>query len=254
MNVESCVTKMTIQQSNLNMKDGQCKEQMKQIHLLKLEYLKLEKERVIIESDAEDQRRKLQKCEEELQTQKEKLKESKICRAVEDHIGKKIVILKQRPQTIRRPYQDVPLQKIESLQKELLTQTEELRKTQKQCEGLKQSLAQVGEQLQQCQVTVRDQKEKLEAVKAERNMYKRETEKLGKELADIKKVQRIKKQQNRVARRTKKVKLSSGDKSSQSHLSPVSPKLRLKTGQSHPQTVSSEVQVQSELRIVGTKI
>ncbi|GLD55790.1 solute carrier family 22 member 18 isoform X1, partial [Lates japonicus] len=135
--------KMIIQQSSLNMKDGQCKEQVKQIHLLKLENLKLEKERGIIQSDAEDQRRELRKCEEKLHTQREKLKESKCCRAAEEKLGKKIIVVQQRPQIFRKARQEVPLQKIESLQKELFIQTEDLRKTQKQCEELKQNLTQI---------------------------------------------------------------------------------------------------------------
>lgn len=251
--------KIIIQQSSLTRKDSQCKEQVKEIHYLKLENQKLEKERSIMENDAEDQKRELQKCEEELHTQREKLRESKRCRIVGGQLGKRIVILQQRPQMFRKPSQEVPCQKIESLQKELHTQTEELRKTQKLCEELKQNLTQVAAQFQLCQVTIRNQKEKLKAVTAEKNMYRSVTEKLGKELPDVTKGQHNEKQRNnsvRAAKRTKRVKQPSKDKLSQPHPSPISPKLLLKTGNksNQPAPISSELQAQSDLRIIGTKM
>lgn len=252
--------KITSQQSILNRKDSQYKEQMKHLHLLKLENQKLERERGVVENDAEDQRRGLRKCEEKLSTHKEKLRESKRLRAIEDQLQKKIIIIQQRPHTalIRKPCQDVSLQKIEALQKELLTQTEELRETQKRCEELKQSLTQVAVQFQQCQATVRKQKEKFMVVTAERNMYRSQAEKLEVELANIKKKHRIEKQKNKVAKRTKKGKLSSGDKSSQSDLPSMAPRRQLKTGDKlkgpHLPSIGSKVQMQSELRIIGTKI
>lgn len=60
------------------------------------------------------------------------------------------------------PSQDVPLQKLESSQKEVLSQAKELRKTQKLCEELKQNLTRVFFQLQQCQAVVREQKQSSE--------------------------------------------------------------------------------------------
>lgn len=230
--------KISNQQSTMKKRVSQCIEQMKQIHLLKLENQTLQKERGIIDGDAEVQRRELRKCEEELHTQKEKLKETKRLHALEDQIGKKILIIQQKPYTLKKPSPEVPLQKVESLQKELLAQTEELRKTQKRYEELLEKLTKVAAQFLQCQVTVRDQKEKLKAVTAERDMYKSKTEKLGIELADVKKGHRSEKQRNRAAKRIKKVKLSTGD--------------RLKV--SHPPPITSKVQMLSELSIVGTKL
>lgn len=200
-----------------------------------------------------DQRRELRKCEEALHTQKDKPKESKRCRAIGDQLRKRLQMIQQKPRTslIGKPSREVPLSKIESVQKELLTQTEELRKTQKRCEELKQSLTQVAVQFQQCRATVRDQREKLKAVTAERNMYRSVTEKLGIELADIKKEQRIEKLRKRAAKRTE-------DQSSQSHLPPVSPRLQLKTGDKLKSTqlppTPSKVQEQFQLRIIGTKL
>lgn len=231
--------KISTQQSSVNRKDSRCKEQLKLIHLLKLEKQKLEKERGIIE--AEEQR---------LNAQKEKLREIKRCRAVEDQIGKQILMIQQRSNTVR-PIQEVPVRKLECLQKELLAQTEELRKTQALCEELKDKLTPVVVQLQQCQATVRKQKEKLMAVTAERNMYQRHCEELGIELADMKKEQRSVKQHNRAAKREKKTKLSSANRSSQSHLSAMTPKL--KPG-GKLNSSPNNVQMQSELRIAGTKI
>lgn len=229
--------KISNQQSTMNKRVSQCKEQMKQIHLLKLEKQTLQKERGIIDGDAV-QRRELRKCEEKIHTQKQKLKETKRLCALEDQIGKKILMIQQKPYTLKKSSPEVPLQKVESLQKELLAQAEELRKTQKRCEELLVKLTKVAAQFLQCQVTVRDQKEKLKAVTAERDMYKSQTEKVGIELIDIKKGHRSEKQRNRAAKRIKKVRLSTGD--------------RLKV--SHPPPITSKVQMQSELSIVGTKL
>lgn len=252
--------KVTEQESSLSMKSGQCKEHRKQIHLLKQESLKREKEKVLMESDSKDQRRRLRKCEEQLRTQNQKLQESEICRAVENQMGKRIVILKQRPQMVRKLPKDVHVQKIESLQKELLTQSEDLRKALKQCEELKQKLTQVSLQLSECQAKVRGQKDKLNVIAGERNMYRSEAKRLSKQLVDIKKVQHTEKLQRSAAKRTKKVNLGSGDKistsctSCTSHPSSFPKKSGGKLKQLHRSTVSSEVQEQSSLRIVGTKI
>lgn len=54
--------------------------------------------------------------------------------AVEDQFGKKVLIIPERSYMIRRPRQEVPHQKLESLQKELLTKIRELEKTQNVCE------------------------------------------------------------------------------------------------------------------------
>lgn len=61
----------------MNKEDSQCKEQKKWIHLLKLEKQELERDMGIMENHAEEQIKKLQNCEEEFHTQKEKLKESR---------------------------------------------------------------------------------------------------------------------------------------------------------------------------------
>lgn len=160
---------------------------------------------------------KWQRCKNECSELQLKFKR---CRTVGDLVGKNKLLIQQKPSTplIRKSSQVLPLPSTESLQNELLTQNEELRKTQKLCEELKQSLTQMAVYVQQCRVTVRDQKERLKAVTAERNMYKSEMEKLAMELTDIKMMHRSEKQWNKATRRTKKVKLSSGDKSSQSDL------------------------------------
>lgn len=109
-----------------------------------------------------------------------------------------------------------------------------------------------------------DLKQELESVKKDRQSAKQTAakqrawqEKLTRPtkpevLADIKKLHHTVKQQNRAAKRNKKPALSSGDKQSQNT------KLQLKTGDKLKQSLllqrSSEVQVQSELRIVGTKM
>ncbi|XP_033973049.1 cilia- and flagella-associated protein 58-like [Trematomus bernacchii] len=226
--------KICYQQSSANKKDCQCKKQMKEIHFLNLEKQTLEKERCITESNAEEQKQELRKCEKDLQTQKEKFKESKKMQEK----GKKIAIIQESPRKIKQPRQKVPHPKVQSLQKELLAQAEELRATQKLCEELKKKVTEVAVQFEQCQATIRDQKEKLKAVTAERNMYRSLTETLGTELVDIKKAQRSEKQLNKATKRAKKVKVPSEEKSKGSHLPPT----------------SSKVQMQSDLRIMGKKL
>lgn len=253
---------ITNQQSSLTRKDSECKQQVKEIHHLKLENQQLKKEMGLMETDKEDQKRELHRCEDALHTQREKLRESESCRIVEGQVGKRIVILKQRPKVFRKPKQEVPCENIESLQKELLTQTEELRKTQKLCEELKHNLTQVAAKFQLCQTTIRNQKEKLKAVTAEKNIYRNTAEKLEKELSDIKKAQRSEKLRNgnqRGAKRGKRVKVPTTDRSIQLHTSPVSPKIQLKTGgdasnQTKLSPAHSGVQKQSDLSIVGRKM
>ncbi|KAK5874383.1 hypothetical protein PBY51_019330 [Eleginops maclovinus] len=230
--------KICYQQSTVNKKDSQCKEQRKEIQFLKLEKQILEKDMCITESNAEEQRRELRKCEDDLQTEKEKFKESKRIHALENGKGKQRVIIQEGSRKIKKPRQKVPNQKIQSLQKELLTQTEELRATQKHCEELKKKMTMVVLQFKQCQTTLGDLKEKLKAVTAERNMYRSLTEKVGTKLVDIIKAQRSEKQHNRVTKRIKKVKVSSEEKSKGSQLPPT----------------PSKVQMQSDLRIVGKKL
>ncbi|KAK9542402.1 hypothetical protein VZT92_000267 [Zoarces viviparus] len=171
----------------VNEKGGQCKEQMKQIHLLQLENHHLEREREwsAKESDADVLRRALQKCQKELYTQKVKLEEIKRSRAVGDHIGKEILIIQQR-RSARRPSTEAPLWKFEALEKALLARTEQLRDTQKQCRELRDKGAEAAVRLRRFQNTVRDQGEKFKAVTAERNMYKGLSEQLKMELSDIK--------------------------------------------------------------------
>ncbi|KAI9513879.1 hypothetical protein NQZ68_038653 [Dissostichus eleginoides] len=129
------------QQSSANKKDRQCKKQTKEIHFLNLEKQTLEKERCITESNAEEQKQELRKCEEDLQTLKEKFKESK---KVQEK-GTKIAIIQESPHKIKKPRQKVPHPKVQSLQKELLAQAEELRATQKLCENKSKSIFNVGE-------------------------------------------------------------------------------------------------------------
>lgn len=194
-------------QSSANKKDGHCKRQTKEIHLLKLENQQLERERGMAGGDAEGWRRELRKCEEELHALKEKLEESRKVRAIGDDMGKEILIVQQRSHGVRRPGQEAPPRQLESVRKELLDRTEELRKARELCEELKEKLTEVAARCQLSQAAARDLREKIKSVTAQRNMYRGLTEKLGVELEDFKKGQRK-------TRRTKITKRSSGDISS----------------------------------------
>ncbi|XP_035808619.2 chromosome partition protein Smc-like [Amphiprion ocellaris] len=240
--------KIATRQSNLSKKDSQCKEQMRQIHLLKLEKDKLEKQRDFLGKEAEEHNRHLRKCEEEIYMQREKLRDSIPCYFLKNQMVKRTDLLEQKPPVVKKPSQDGPHQKIEFLQKQLLDQTKELTRTQKLREELKQKLTQLSFQFQRCRVAARDQKEKFKAMTAERNAYRSDNEKMRKELAAIKKEKLAEKLKNLVAKKTKKIKLSSGVKSSQSNVSLLS------SNKSNVPTTSREVQMDSTLKIRGLKI
>lgn len=242
--------KISNQQSSLTIKDSKCSEQVKRIHLLEEEKERLEKELSIQKNDAAQQRRALDKCE-------EKLHDSRTCLLLQQKMGRRIVINRHNPHPplLGKPTQQVPLQKIQSLQNELVTETEERRKAEEQCVELKRSLTQISVQFQQCQGTVRHQREKLQAVTAQRNMYQSEAEKLGLELADIKKRHCDEKVQSKMAKRNTIKKLSFGEKSSKTELPPLVSRTPPKTGKKLQSTplppISSEVL--PELRITGKK-
>ncbi|XP_068427741.1 cilia- and flagella-associated protein 58-like [Clinocottus analis] len=207
--------KLSSQLSSANRKDGEYKRQASEVHLLKLEKQTLEREKSAVDSDAEGWKQALRRCEEELHAQKEMLEESKRCRDAEGHHGKKILFIPQKCHGIKRSGQEVvPLRQFESLQRELLARTEELRKARQLCEELKRKLTEMGPRLQYCQATVREQKEKLKAVTAERNMYRSRTEEPGGGFANAKGGQR--KRRTKATSKSKISRRTSRDESSHS--------------------------------------
>lgn len=158
--------KIISQKLSMNKSEIQCKKMTKEIQLLKLENEKLRREMGIKEKDAAYQTRVLRKCEDQLQRQNTKLRDQQVCQEIGTKNGERIIVVYVKPlPEIKNPSQQELLRWNESLQKELLTQNKELRKTLK--------LTQVAVQFQTCQAAARDQKDQLKAVTAQRNMYKR---------------------------------------------------------------------------------
>lgn len=206
--------KIGAQQSSLNKKESQCMEEMKQVHLLKLENEKLEREKNFLENLVAETKLEARKFEEELISEREKLIKSTACRSLENLIGGRVIVLQQNPQA--KPKAEVSPPKNQPLQKELLSQAEELRRTQKLGEGLKQSLTQLCVQHQQSQAALRRQKEKLKAVTAQRNVYQTAMQNMQREVMAMRKERLGEKLKNWTMQKNKKIKVSSATKCSQS--------------------------------------
>lgn len=237
--------RITAQQSSLNKKDNQYKEQIKQIHNLKTENQKLERERRFFENEANGVKCRLQRCEEELRMQREQLTECTGSCFFETQIVERTVIPKQKRPLIRKPTREVPAQKVESLQKELCSQNQELKRTQTLCEELRQSLTQTSVQLQQCKATLRDRKEKLKALTAERDVYRQKAEKLQKEWEVHRKEKLSEKLKKWATKNVKQVQPLCGGQPDQSYFS---------LSKSYHQRLCSKAQMEPGYMIIGSKI
>lgn len=204
--------KITNQQASLSKKDLQCKEQIKQINFLKVKNQYLEKEIGMKENDADHRMLELRKCSEELKRERCKLEETRAMHAIGPKLGEKLLLIKNAPHPplVGKPHN---LQRIDSLQKELQTQTEERVKAQRLCEELKQVQSQLSDQLQQCQTKLRHQAENHKVVKIERDIFKCQVDKLKIELGNMKMLHYSEKQYNGVWERTNRVMIPSGTSS-----------------------------------------
>ncbi|KAM6983740.1 cilia- and flagella-associated protein 58 [Tautogolabrus adspersus] len=194
--------KIRIQQSILSKGDFHYNQRIEDIRLLKLEIKRLRRKKSILDKtvpNTEDLRREL------FHLQRELLRERVRSSVLEDQL-KPINIHRWRRLEGSDPGKYELIQKIQSLQKRLITKTQELeerelllQEKEKLYVELKHILArqpgpEAVEQLQMCQWTLRDRTKKLKALIAELRMldskmneYKSENQSLAGELANIKK-------------------------------------------------------------------
>ncbi|KAM7374887.1 hypothetical protein PAMP_007521 [Pampus punctatissimus] len=194
--------KIRIQQSILSKGDFHYNQRMEDIRLLKLEIKRLQRKKNILDKtvpNTEDLRREL------FHLQRELLRERTRTSVLEEQL-KPINIHRWRRLEGSDPGKYELIQKIQSLQKRLITKTQELeerelllQEKEKLYVELKHILArqpgpEAAEQLQQCQWTIRERTKKLKALIAELRMldskmneYKSENQRLANELANIKK-------------------------------------------------------------------
>ncbi|XP_053306830.1 cilia- and flagella-associated protein 58 [Spea bombifrons] len=195
--------KIKIQQSVLNKGEAQYTERLEDIRVLKLEIKKLRRQKGILNknlANVEDLRRELYR------TQRELLKERTRCRALEEELEKPLNVHRWRRLEASDPSAYELIQKIQTLQKRLISKTEQLvekelllREKEKLYVELKHILArqpgpEAAEQLQIYQQTLREKTKQLKVLSAELNMfetqsqeYKYEIERLASELQNIKK-------------------------------------------------------------------
>ncbi|XP_023121554.1 cilia- and flagella-associated protein 58 [Amphiprion ocellaris] len=194
--------KIRIQQSILSKGDFHYNQRMEDIRLLKLEIKRLRRKKSILDKtlpNTEGLRQQL------FHLQRQLLKERTRNSALEEQL-KPINIHRWRQLEGSDPGKYELIQKIQSLQKRLITKTQELeerelllQEKEKLYVELKHILArqpgpEAAEQLQQCQWTIRDRTKKLKALIAELRMLdskmnecKSENQRLANELANIKK-------------------------------------------------------------------
>ncbi|XP_065408605.1 cilia- and flagella-associated protein 58 isoform X1 [Chrysemys picta bellii] len=224
--------KIKIQQSILNKGETQYRQRMEDIRLLKLEIKKLRREKGILcksVANVEELRHilswwenivicctitggllKKQSCvssrQEVYHMQKELLKERTRCRALEEELENPMNVHRWRKLEASDPSTYELIQKIHTLQKRLISKTEEvvekellLQEKEKLYVELKHILArqpgpEAAEQLQLYRHTLREKTKQLKVLSSELNMYesqsqeyKYEIERLGNELLNVKK-------------------------------------------------------------------
>uniref|UniRef100_A0A8C4UTF8 Cilia and flagella associated protein 58 n=1 Tax=Falco tinnunculus TaxID=100819 RepID=A0A8C4UTF8_FALTI len=195
--------KTKIQQSILNKGEIQYQQRMEDIRLLKLEIKRLRCEKGVLGksvAEVEELRRKVHHM------QKELLREQARCKVLEKELENPLNVHRWRKLEASDPSTYEMIQKIQRLQKQLISKTGEviekellLQEKERLYVELKHILArqpgpEVAEQLQHYQHTLREKTKQLKVLSSERNMYqsqsqeyKHEIERLAKELLDVKK-------------------------------------------------------------------
>ncbi|KAL4639990.1 cilia- and flagella-associated protein 58 [Arapaima gigas] len=208
--------KIKIQQSILNKGEVQYNQRVEDIRLLKMEIKNLRREKGILSktmSNIEELRREV------FHLQRELLREQTRCRALEEELENPLNVHRWRKLEASDPSTYELIQKIHSLQRRLITKSEEvvekellLQEKEKLYVELKRILArqpgpEAAEQLQIYQQTLREKTKQLKALSSELTMYelqtqeyKYEIERLAQELQNVKKkylTQKRKEQQSR---------------------------------------------------------
>ncbi|NXG37283.1 CFA58 protein, partial [Dromaius novaehollandiae] len=195
--------KIKIQQSILNKGETQYRQRMEDIRLLKLEIKKLRREKGILGrsvANVEELRQEV------FHMQKELLRERTRCRALEEELENPLNVHRWRKLEASDPSTYELIQKIQRLQKQLISKTGEviekellLQEKEKLYVELKHVLArqpgpEAAEQLQLYRHTLREKTKQLKVLSSELNMYesqsqeyKYEIERLAKELLNVKK-------------------------------------------------------------------
>ncbi|KAL5022872.1 hypothetical protein ScPMuIL_002027 [Solemya velum] len=208
--------KIKIQQSTLNKGEIQYNQRIEDIRVLKLEIKKLRREKGILQksvANVEDLRREVYHIQREL------LRERTRCKALEEELENPMNIHRWRKLEGSDPSTYEMIQKMHTLQKRLITKTEEvvekellIQEKEKLYLELKHILArqpgpEVAEQLQIYQQTLKEKTKQMKSMASELNMYesqvneyKYEIERIARELQDVKKkyfMQKKKEQQQR---------------------------------------------------------
>ncbi|XP_074089856.1 cilia- and flagella-associated protein 58 isoform X1 [Macrotis lagotis] len=195
--------KIKIQQSVLNKGESQYNQKIEDMRILKLEIKKLRREKGILAktvANVEELRQEL------FHMQREFLKERTRCRALEEELENPMNIHRWRKLEASDPSTFELIQKIHTLQKRLISKTEEvvekellLQEKEKLYVELKHILArqpgpEAAEQLQLYRHTLREKTKQLKVLSSELNMYesqsqeyKYEIERLANELLNVKK-------------------------------------------------------------------
>ncbi|KAJ1067258.1 hypothetical protein K5549_021235, partial [Capra hircus] len=195
--------KIKIQQSVLNKGESQYNQRLEDMRILKLEIKKLRREKGILArsvANVDELRQEL------FHTQREFLKERTRCRALEEELENPMNVHRWRKLEASDPSTFELIQKIHTLQKRLISKTEEvvekellLQEKEKLYVELKHILArqpgpEAAEQLQIYRHTLREKTKQLKVLSSELNMYesqsqeyKYEIEKLTNELLNLKK-------------------------------------------------------------------
>ncbi|XP_026787942.2 cilia- and flagella-associated protein 58 [Pangasianodon hypophthalmus] len=195
--------KIKIQQSILNKGEIQYNQRVEDIRLLKLEIRKLRREKTVLNntvSNVEDLRREVYHMQRDL------LKERARCQSLQEELENPMNVHRWRRLEASDPSTFELIQKIHSLQRRLITKSEEvvekellLQEKEKLYVELKHILArqpgpEAAEQLQIYQQTLKEKTKQLKALSSELNMYesqaqeyKYEIERLAGELQNVKK-------------------------------------------------------------------
>lgn len=195
--------KIKIQQSTLNKGEIQYNQRLEDIRVLKLEIKKLRREKTILQksvANVDDLRREVYHLQREL------LRERTRCKALEEELENPMNIHRWRKLEGSDPSTFEMIQKMQTLQKRLISKTEEvvekellIQEKEKLYVELKHILArqpgpEVAEQLQIYQQTLKEKTKQMKAMASELNMYesqvseyKYEIERLARELQDVKK-------------------------------------------------------------------
>nr|DBA14799.1 TPA: hypothetical protein GDO54_004085 [Pyxicephalus adspersus] len=212
--------KIKILQSILNKGESQYKQRVEDIRLLKLEIKTLRSEKGVLTktvANADELRREI------FHMQRELLKERTRCRALEEELENPMNVHRWRKLEASDPSTYELIQKIHTLQKRLISKTEEvvekellLQEKEKLYVELKLILArqpgpEAAEQLQIYQQTLREKTKQLKGLSSELNMYesqnqeyKYEIERLANELQTVKKKFLAQKRKEQKAREKEK--------------------------------------------------